>query len=108
MLVLLMLVAGCASEPATLVLVPLQPMPRLRYPPAMLQQGREGDVTVECTITTTGTTKDCVATRSAGGIAFIPAAIDFETQVRFEPVLRDGVPVEVPHHPFQVAFRLGR
>jgi len=107
-ILVLMLVAGCASEPAKPVLVPLQPMPRLRYPLAMLQQGREGDVTVECTITTTGTTKDCVVSRSAGGVAFIQAAIDFESQMRFEPVLQDGVAVEVPHHAFQVAFRLGR
>jgi len=107
-ILVLMLVAGCASEPAKPVLVPLQPIPHLRYPLAMLQQGREGDVTVECTITTEGTTKDCIATRSAGGAAFVTAAIEFESRMRFAPVLRDGVPVEIPRHEFQVSFRLGR
>lgn len=101
------LVAGCASAPKQDELVPLETGVRLRYPLAMMQQGREGDVVVDCAVTTAGTTKNCMAVRSAGGAAFAQAALEYETQARYEPVLQDGKPVEVLHHEFYIRFRLG-
>jgi len=101
------LAAGCVSAPQQVELVPVKTALKLRYPMSMAQQGREGDVVVDCTITTAGTTKDCVAVRSLGGAAFVPDALALAAQMRFEPVLRDGVPVEVPHQERHILFRLG-
>ncbi len=78
---------------------------RVIYPPAMLQQRREGGAEVTCRITIEGFAKDCLILASIGGSAFADAALDYAAHLRYAPELNHGVPVEVQHE-LTVDYRL--
>jgi TonB family protein len=76
----------------------------LVYPKRMLDSGREGTADVTCRITVVGFAKDCAVLNSAGGSAFVDAALDHITRGRYAPELNQGVAVEVQHE-FVINFR---
>jgi protein TonB len=77
-----------------------------KYPPRMLDQGREGHVDVTCDVDTDGSTSNCTVTSVTGGQAFADAALEFVKTARYKPRILNGVPVKEPHHKFSIGFTL--
>ena len=71
----------------------------------MLAQDKQGYVTMDCTITTLGRTRDCVVTQATNR-DFARAAQTYEASARYHPAMQDGVPIEVAHHIVQINFAL--
>lgn len=77
----------------------------LKYPKFMLDQRKEGDVMVECTVSLTGATKDCVVLQ-ANSPEFGQAALAYCIQAIYMPAVQNGVPVE-QRRSWKLTFRLG-
>lgn len=99
-LVLLGLLAGCGTAaPPRPHPVPLdhdasdQPVsgPELVYPATFLVQRREGVVTVECTVLTDGTTKNCSVIAGSDEGEFRQASLDYVGHSKYTPATRKGV-----------------
>jgi len=66
------------------------------YPPAALQQEREGIVLVEALVDQTGTVLEArVLEASVPGIGFEKAAVEKVLKNRYRPATKRGVPVRV-------------
>src|SRR5262249_33585593 len=63
------------------------------YPREAQRNGTEGWVDVEFTIASDGTTQDLVARNSEPQDVFEKSALDSVSRWRFNPIVRDGVPV---------------
>ena len=77
-----------------------------KYPPRMLDQGREGHVDVTCDVDTDGTTSNCSVTNVTGGQAFADSALEYVKTARYKPRILNGVAVKEPHHTFSIGFTL--
>ncbi|GBQ91529.1 TonB periplasmic protein [Gluconacetobacter johannae DSM 13595] len=79
---------------------------KLEYPEDMLEENREGRVTVVCDVEATGETNNCAVTSVQGGQAFAQAALDYVRRARYQPAVKNGVPIKEFHHPYTITFRL--
>ncbi|GBQ29856.1 TonB periplasmic protein [Gluconacetobacter sacchari DSM 12717] len=79
---------------------------KLDYPEEMLEENREGRVTVVCDVEQDGTTSNCAVTSVQGGQAFSQAALDYVRRARYQPAVKNGVPIKEFHHPYTITFRL--
>ncbi|GAJ28488.1 energy transducer TonB [Acidomonas methanolica] len=77
------------------------------FPEEMLEENREGSVTVACDISAQGYTSNCTVTNSSGGHAFVEAAMDFLHKARYQPAVLNGQPVVEHHHVLHINFTLG-
>jgi protein TonB len=77
------------------------------YPEAALAAALEGEVTLEFTITTDGTTADVRAVDSSSPV-FEEAAVDALRKWRYAPVMRDDRPFELRGVQTVIRFRLQR
>jgi TonB family protein len=77
------------------------------YPPEAVQQGLEGHVILEFTITAEGMTKDIVVAESSAPI-FDQAAIDAVSKWRYSPRMIDGAGVDRPGTRTVIRFALDR
>jgi protein TonB len=64
------------------------------YPPQALQNLTSGWVELEYTVTTEGSVRDVVVVASQPRRTFDSAAVAAIRRYRYQPVLRNGVPVE--------------
>jgi TonB family protein len=73
--------------------------------PAAYEDGRVGRVTVSCLISQSGSPSGCHVLSSQGGIGFSNAALGWlrSGQVRFAPILRDGV-ARSEEHSWSMSF----
>lgn len=77
------------------------------FPEEMLEENREGSVTVACDIGTDGRTSNCAVMNSSGGHAFVEAAMDFLRRARYQPAVTNGQAVVEHHHVLHINFALG-
>ena len=104
--------AGCAEDPVTPgmgQLGPDAPVKRiggreLVYPADMVKLGQQGFVSLDCTITRDGWTRDCVVIRATNR-DFAQEARSFVAGARYRSAIKNGMPVEVAHHTFGISFR---
>jgi protein TonB len=75
------------------------------YPADMLAAKREGQVILQFTITTTGTTRDIAAVGSSTP-EFVPAAVAALAKWRYQPQMENGQPVERVGVRTMISFRL--
>lgn len=66
------------------------------YPPRALDKGESGSVTVEFVVDVSGQPRDVRVTASQPEAVFDKAALSAVRRWRYEPVIVDGVPVEIP------------
>ncbi|MGH8285082.1 MAG: TonB family protein [Steroidobacteraceae bacterium] len=66
------------------------------YPPRALDKGESGSVTVEFVVDVSGQPRDVRVTASEPEAVFDKAALSAVRRWRYEPVIVDGVPVEIP------------
>jgi protein TonB len=78
-----------------------------KYPPRMLDQGREGHVDVTCDVDESGATSNCTVTSVTGGQPFADSALEYVKSARYKPRILNGVAVKEPHHTFSIGFKLG-
>lgn len=76
------------------------------YPQKALDKGIEGHVTLEFTVTKTGSLQDVVVIDSSPPGYFEEAALKAATQFRYEPRLVNGEPVDVPRAQYKMIFKL--
>ncbi|MCX2782206.1 energy transducer TonB [Microbulbifer thermotolerans] len=104
------------SNEANQIVVSRDPVPVFkpspRYPSAALRKGIEGYVVVEFTITKTGSVKDVrvVAGYDSAGNptnVFNRSAIAAAARFKYQPQLRDGVPVEQYGVRNRIRYKLG-
>jgi TonB family protein len=67
------------------------------YPKAMIAQGKQGKVTVKCTIEATGVLNGCAVAKLDGDPAFAAAALADLTQRHYRPAMLNGLAVATPH-----------
>ncbi|GAB6855507.1 energy transducer TonB [Asaia astilbis] len=77
------------------------------FPEEMLEENREGSVTVACDIGTDGRTSNCEVSNSTGGHAFVEAAMEFLRKARYQPAVTNGQAVVEHHHTLHINFALG-
>ncbi|NVN05416.1 TonB family protein [Asaia spathodeae] len=77
------------------------------FPEEMLEENREGSVTVACDIDTTGKPSNCQVLNSSGGHAFVEAAMEFLRKARYQPAVTNGQAVVEHHHTLHINFALG-
>jgi protein TonB len=76
------------------------------YPKKALDNGTEGYVILEYTVTKTGSLKDIVVIDSTPPGYFEWAAIEAASKFRYNPKLVNGEPVEVPRAQYKMIFKL--
>lgn len=76
------------------------------YPQKALDKGIEGHVTLEFTVTRTGSLQDVVVIDSSPPGYFEEAALKAATQFRYEPRIINGEPVDVPRAQYKMIFKL--
>ena len=104
--------AGCAGDPAAPDVgqsEPDAPVKRmggreLVYPAEMVRLGQQGFVSLDCTITRDGWTRDCLVLQATNR-DFAQEARSYVAGARYRPAIKNGVPVEVAHHTFGISFR---
>jgi len=79
---------------------------KLDYPEEMLEENREGRVTVVCDVEPSGETSNCSVTSVQGGQAFAGAALDYVRRARYQPAVKNGAPIKEFHHPYTITFKL--
>jgi protein TonB len=77
------------------------------YPVMALRRGIEGDVQLDCLVTTTGALQCAVASETPANWGFAAAALRISQDYRMAPAMRDGAPVEARYR-LRVPFRLNR
>lgn len=77
------------------------------FPEEMLEENREGSVTVACDIGTDGKPSNCQVVNSSGGHAFVEEAMAFLRRARYQPAVLNGQPVVEHHHVLHINFALG-
>jgi len=77
------------------------------YPMMALRRDIEGDVQLDCLVTTTGSLQCSVASETPANWGFGAAAIRIAQDYRMVPAMRDGAPVEGRYR-MRVPFRLNR
>ncbi|WP_048846158.1 energy transducer TonB, partial [Tanticharoenia sakaeratensis] len=80
---------------------------KVEYPEDMQEENREGVAHVLCDVEADGHTSNCHVTSVTGGHEFAEAALDFVRRARYQPAVRNGVPVREANHPYTITFRLG-
>lgn len=75
------------------------------YPEQALEEGREGYVVVEYTVTSAGTTEDPRVIESTNAV-FNQAAIESVRKYKYRPRVVNGVPVDVPGVKTKIRFVL--
>lgn len=75
------------------------------YPSRAAARGLEGEVVVQYTVTTDGSTKDIVVIESTSEL-FNRAAIESAQKYKYKPRIIDGTPVEVPGVTTRIIFQL--
>jgi protein TonB len=87
------------------------PVPLVRvdpeYPPRARQQGINGFVEVEFTITAVGTVADAVVLRSKPPYVFDRAALQAVRRWKYNAMIQDGKPVARPGQTFRFTFEAG-
>ena len=78
---------------------------RPEYPDAAKKDGRQGTVLVDCVVLPNGTIGQTQVTNSSKDIALDRAAVAAAKQYRFNPGMKDGVPVRVKV-PIEFTFTL--
>jgi protein TonB len=78
------------------------------YPPRARQRGIEGYVDVEFTITAVGTVSEAHVIRSEPALIFDRAAINAVRKYRYNPMIRNGVPVERAGERIRIRFELDK
>lgn len=78
-----------------------------QYPPRARQQGLEGWVVVEFTITPVGTVQDAVVVESRPSFVFDRAALKAVRRWRYNPKIENGVAVARPGVQVRLRFELG-
>ncbi|QNT78303.1 energy transducer TonB [Entomobacter blattae] len=79
---------------------------RPNYPETMQELGKEGSVDAACDIEANGTTSNCHLVNVSGGQAFGEAVLTFLKTHRYQPAIRNGVPVRTPNHTLHFTFQL--
>ncbi len=74
------------------------------YPPNMQKQGQAGFVSMDCTITRDGQARDCIIIKATNA-EFSDAAKTYIADARYQPAMRDGMPVAVNHHIIAINFK---
>jgi protein TonB len=95
--------AGGGSDRDIVPLVRVDP----DYPPRAKQQGIEGWVDVEFTISPAGTVQDARVLEARPAFVFDRAALDAVRRWRYNPKLVNGVPVARPGVQVRLRFELG-
>jgi protein TonB len=85
-----------AEAPSVLSAARLQTLRRVdpEFPPSAAQRMISGWVEMEFTVATDGSVKDVIVTESEPRRTFDAAALAAMRRYRYEPVMRDGQPVE--------------
>jgi protein TonB len=76
------------------------------YPPRARQRGIEGYVEIEFTITPVGTVADARVIGSQPPLIFDRAALAAVRKYRYNPMIRDGVPVSRSGEQVRIRFEL--
>ncbi len=77
------------------------------YPRMALRRDIEGEVQLDCLVTTTGALQCAIASETPASWGFGAAAIRIAQDYRMAPAMRDGAPVEARYR-MRVPFRLSR
>jgi periplasmic protein TonB len=77
------------------------------YPVMALRREIEGEVQLDCLVTTTGALQCIVASETPANWGFGAAAIRIAHDYRMVPAMRDGAPIEA-RYSMRVPFRLSR
>ena len=77
------------------------------YPPRAKARGIEGYVIVEFTISPVGTVSDARVLRSEPAVIFDRAALKAVRKYRYNPMIKDGKPIERPGEKVRLVFELG-
>ena len=107
---LLAMLSACAdSRTSTVQSINAVPLNNVQpvYPPTLQALGLEGSVRADCSITVAGTTGGCHIL-SAIHPLFERSALSYVDGARYRPATRDGVPVRVEHHVFNIDYVLYR
>ncbi|HEY7884380.1 MAG TPA: energy transducer TonB [Cellvibrionaceae bacterium] len=101
--------SGLGGDGEFLPIVRAQPV----YPRRAAQRGLEGAVTLEFTVTTSGTTRDVVVIEGVTSdgeptTMFNSAAIRAVERYKYRPRVVDGTPVEVPGVQIRLIFEMGQ
>jgi protein TonB len=75
------------------------------YPPRAAARGLEGEVVVQYTVTTDGSTRDVIVVESTSSL-FDRAAIESAQKYKYKPRIIDGSPVEVAGVTTRIIFEL--
>jgi protein TonB len=75
------------------------------YPQRAAARGLEGEVVVQYTVTTDGSTKDVVVIETTS-VLFDRAAIESAQKYKYKPRIIDGTPVEVTGVSTRIVFKL--
>ena len=96
--------AGASADKGVTPLVRIEP----EYPPRAKQQGIEGWVELEFTISPVGTVKDAVVTAAKPSFVFDRAALRAVRKWRYSPKTEGGVAVERPGVQVRLRFEIPR
>lgn len=76
------------------------------YPQRALDNGIEGYVILEYTITKSGSLQDVVVIDSSPPGYFEEAALRAATKFRYDPIIVNGEPIDVPRAQYKMLFKL--